>query len=171
MKPQTTKHKVTVIVGKKTGNKTSSKGDGVRMILFTQLEKQQEHEETQGCCMFWLVNTAITITHIRNWATDFRSIISFKIHNKPTRDITGHDWAHFPKGKLRMTFCHSSGQLMCGRVQTHTQGLGLQFPVSALLKKNLSFNPAASIITKNQAPHQPQVVTEDLVDPPFSPLT
>lgn len=135
MKPQTTKHKVTVIVGKKTGNKTSSKGDGVRMILFTQLEKQQEHEETQGCCMFWLVNTAITITHIRNWATDFRSIISFKIHNKPTRDITGHDWAHFPKGKLRMTFCHSSGQLMCGRVQTHTQGLGLQFPVSALLKK------------------------------------
>lgn len=36
-----------------------------------------------------------------------------------------------------MTFCHSSEQLMCGRVQTHTQGLGLQFPVSALLKKEI----------------------------------
>lgn len=41
VEPQTTKDKVIVIMGKKTGNKTRiSKGEGARMIPFTKLEKK-----------------------------------------------------------------------------------------------------------------------------------
>lgn len=108
---QTTKDKVTVIVGKKTWNKIRiSKGIGAEMIPFTQLFlKRQTPEEAQGCWTFWLVNTTIMVICIYNWARDFMCIIPSKLYNKPTRGITGHNWVHFPKGKLRMT-CHSEEQ-------------------------------------------------------------
>lgn len=99
--------------------------------------------------MFWLVNIVITIIYIRNWVTDFRSIILFKIYNKFIRDIIGYDWVYFFKGKLRMIFCYSLGQLMCGRVQIYIQGLGFQFLVLVLLKKNFFFNLVVFIIIKN----------------------
>lgn len=46
VEPQITKDKVTVVVGKQSGNKTCiSKGAGAGMVPYIQLDKRQEPEE------------------------------------------------------------------------------------------------------------------------------
>lgn len=122
VEPQTTKDKATVIVGKKTGNKTRiSKGADAGTIPFTQLDK--------GKSLKWPRAAAHSGWQTQPWGA-FTLITGQgpRVHSPTSASLQTHKRPTSPRDKRGWWFAPVQKSVW-DPAKTHTQGSGLQFQI------------------------------------------